>query len=209
MRGSARTSLTISARRACDDAADDPLAGDDRVGQELLGDLATADDRAERPAVGLGQVHGARVGDEQAHRVLGDPVEDGRRVERRRDLATDVGERGHLVGAAVALAEQPRVLDRAPTLAAIVVRSRTSAAPNRPSWLVLWTLIDADRLVADAGSARRGTTSPAFRRRGCRSASKSRARLSSSGSRVVEDPRRQAAAERQSAPAGRCAPSSM
>ena len=44
--------------------------------------------------------------------MLGDPLEDRRRVERRRDLATDVGKGGHLRGPPMASRGKPGVLDR-------------------------------------------------------------------------------------------------
>ena len=89
-----------------------PSTEGDRVGQELVGDRPTPDDRPERPPVRLGEVDSARLGGQQVHRVLGDLLEDGGRVERRRDLPADVGQGRHLLGSPVRLAVQPGVLDR-------------------------------------------------------------------------------------------------
>ena len=95
-------------------ATDDPVSKVDRGGEQLVRDVAERDDRAERVAAGLGQEDGARIGGQQAHRVLDDPIEHDGRVEGRRDLAPDVHEGRHLDRMALGVAEEPRVLDGRP-----------------------------------------------------------------------------------------------
>ena len=163
--------MTISARRAS--ATTSPMIPSPAVivsARSCSGDLAAADDRAERPAVRLGEEDGARARAEQAHARARRSLEDRRRIERRRDLATDVGQGRHLVGAAM------RSRGTAARSGSRRRRSRRSSSavgrrpsPKRPSCSVLWTLITPIASLAERGSGRRGTTSPACRRRGCRS----------------------------------------
>ena len=99
------------------------------------------DDRVERSPVRLGEEDGARSAGQQVHRVLGDPLEHRRRVERRRDLAPTSARAAISVGLALGLAVEPGVLDRRPDVRGDRRKSRTSSGPKRPSWFVLWTLM--------------------------------------------------------------------
>jgi hypothetical protein len=111
-RGSAIASLTELGRPRPDDVADDPLALDDLVGPDGVGQLAQREDRPETAGLAVGEIERGRVGAEQRLDPLADPFEDSLDIERRRDLLADLGQGGHLVAAAVGLLVEPRVLDR-------------------------------------------------------------------------------------------------
>ena len=83
-----------------------------RSASDLLGVLTERDGCAERSGLRLRQVDGAGLGLEQVHRPLGDVVEHGGEVGGRRELAPDLGQRGHLVAATPGLLVQLRVPDR-------------------------------------------------------------------------------------------------
>src|SRR6185436_14018867 len=104
--------IDVLRRARLEDAADHPLAERECVGLQLFCDRSTPDDRLERPAIRLDEIDGTRLTGKEVDRVLGDALEDSGRIERRGDLATDVGERRHLTGSALRLAVEPRVLDR-------------------------------------------------------------------------------------------------
>ncbi len=110
-RASPQTSLAISARRR---AAASPMIPSPSLivsARMASARLAQRDDRPERQALVVREVDGARVDADQRQRPLGHPLQHGPRVERGRDLAGHVDERGHLVEPAAGVPEQLGVLD--------------------------------------------------------------------------------------------------
>ena len=96
---------------ASGEVADHALAGGDRVGHDLLGRVAVDDDRREHP-VRRFEEHRARVRLQELRRAQGDRPDHRVEVEHAADLATEVGEGGHLARASLRLTVQARVLDR-------------------------------------------------------------------------------------------------
>ena len=103
----------LGARRSAATSPMIPSPVDDRVRPDRVGDRAEGDDRAERRAVRLGQ-EDARSSRRRAGAAPRSAIRSSTRVEveRRRDLPADLGERRHLVGAAMRLPVEPGVLDR-------------------------------------------------------------------------------------------------
>ncbi len=95
----------------CGRVADDPLAHQDRVGEDLVRSLAKCHDGPERPAVLVREVDGAGVDLEQRLCPLGHPLQHHPWLERGRDLSRDVDQRGHLVEPPAGVPEQLGVLD--------------------------------------------------------------------------------------------------
>ena len=152
------------------EVADDPLAEDDPVGHDLRRRSRRARrsrrESSGRPARRRKTALVSRL--EQGHAPA---RRSAARTRSRSSVAeisrADLGERGHLVGAALRLLDtagrsgSPRRRSRR-----CVESSRASASPKRPASSVLWTLITPIASLARRGSARRGTTAPGCRRRG-------------------------------------------
>ena len=71
-----------------------PTPGWIGVGQHVFGDVAHGDDGAIQVLAGLGQEDRRRIRVEQVLGVTRDAVHHRRQVQRRRDVATDLGQRG-------------------------------------------------------------------------------------------------------------------
>jgi hypothetical protein len=107
--------VDILGAAAGDDGADDALTGDDPHVLQLRGAPTFRDNGPESPpgAVAvLRQEDRAVVGDEKILGVMRDAVHDRGQVERGRDVAAHLGQRGGLAHAALVLVEKPRILQR-------------------------------------------------------------------------------------------------
>ena len=97
------------------DAADDSFAGRDFHVPDLLGVIALGDNGAVDRRIAafpvLQQENRTVIGREQLLGVVRDTVHHGGQIERRRDIAADLGQRGALAGAPLVILEQPRVLE--------------------------------------------------------------------------------------------------
>ena len=93
-------------------AADDAAPRRDAARQQRLGHVAERDERRVGAAVRVAQEDHAVVDAEQVLRVARDAVHQGRQVERRRDVAADLDQRGGLARAPLGFVEQARVLER-------------------------------------------------------------------------------------------------
>ena len=111
-RGSVDVLLMTSARPVFSDVPEDPLAALDDVGPDGFGDIAEGDDGPVVLAVVLREEDRAGVAVEQGLRPVRDQLQHDRELQGRRHLATDVGERGHLVAAAPRLAVEAGGLER-------------------------------------------------------------------------------------------------
>ena len=147
------------ARRSAADAADDALAEQDRVGRisSAIAPRATIawNDRPSGSARYTALVSPSSR-DASARSIWSRTAVE---VERRGDLAGDVGQGRHLVGAPPRLAVAAgRSGSRCRRWRRSSRAAATSAGPNRPSASRLWTLITPIALVADEDRAPRGTT---------------------------------------------------
>jgi hypothetical protein len=98
---------------AIQEVAHDALTGTDHRGLQVLGDVALRDDRAvdgHSLLAACGQEDRAGAGVQQLARVTGNSFHDGGEVERRRQVAADLGQRSAFSRAPLRFLEQARVL---------------------------------------------------------------------------------------------------
>jgi hypothetical protein len=103
--------LAVTGWPLCSEPADDAAPRRDAAREQRLRHVAERDDRRVGPAVRVGQEDHAVVDIEQVLRMACDAVHQRRQVERRRDVAADLDQRGGLAPTVLRLVEQARVLE--------------------------------------------------------------------------------------------------